>query len=78
MSLATIPEALESLRAGRPVIVADDENRENEGDVVLSAQLATPEWIAWTVRHSSGFLCAPMPTRAEHRAMYWPRCRQLS
>ncbi|GAA5038821.1 GTP cyclohydrolase II [Microbacterium fluvii] len=61
MSLATIPEALEALRQGRPVIVADDENRENEGDVILSAQLATPEWIAWTVRHSSGFICAPMP-----------------
>ncbi|WP_375384671.1 GTP cyclohydrolase II [uncultured Microbacterium sp.] len=61
MSLATIPEALDALRAGRPVIVADDENRENEGDVILSAQLATPEWIAWTVRWSSGFICAPMP-----------------
>ncbi|MCX6501931.1 MAG: GTP cyclohydrolase II [Microbacterium sp.] len=61
MSLSTIPEALDALRAGRPVIVADDENRENEGDVVLSAALATPEWIAWTVRHSSGFICAPMP-----------------
>ena len=61
MSLATIPEALDALRAGRPVIVADDEDRENEGDVILSAQLATPEWIAWTVRWSSGFLSAPMP-----------------
>jgi 3,4-dihydroxy 2-butanone 4-phosphate synthase/GTP cyclohydrolase II len=61
MSLSSIPEALESLRAGRPVIVADDENRENEGDVVLSAERATPEWIAWTVRWSSGFICAPMP-----------------
>jgi 3,4-dihydroxy 2-butanone 4-phosphate synthase/GTP cyclohydrolase II len=61
MSLATIPEALDALRAGRPVIVADDEHRENEGDVILSAQLATPEWVAWTVRWTSGFLCAPMP-----------------
>lgn len=61
MSLSTIAEALDALRAGKPVIVADDENRENEGDVVLSAQLATPEWIAWTVRWSSGFICAPMP-----------------
>ena len=61
MSLSTIPEALAALRAGRPVIVADDENRENEGDVVLSAELATPEWLAWTVRWSSGFICAPMP-----------------
>ncbi len=61
MSLSTIPEALESLRAGRPVLVADDENRENEGDVILSAELASPEWIAWTVRWTSGYLCAPMP-----------------
>ncbi len=61
MSLSTIDEALASLRAGRPVIVADDENRENEGDIILSAQLATPEWLAWTIRWSSGFLCAPMP-----------------
>ncbi|GAA2921275.1 3,4-dihydroxy 2-butanone 4-phosphate synthase/GTP cyclohydrolase II [Microbacterium keratanolyticum] len=60
MSLSTIAEALESLRAGRPVIVADDENRENEGDAILSAELATPEWLAWTVRWSSGFVCAPM------------------
>ncbi|MGP3535538.1 GTP cyclohydrolase II [Microbacterium sp. RD1] len=61
MSLSPIPVALDALRAGRPVIVADDEDRENEGDVILSAELATPEWIAWTVRWSSGFLCAPMP-----------------
>jgi len=61
MSLATITEALDALRAGRPVIVADDENRENEGDIILSAELATPEWLAWTIRWSSGFLCAPMP-----------------
>ncbi|MFG6403909.1 GTP cyclohydrolase II [Microbacterium sp. P04] len=61
MSLSPITDALDALRAGRPVIVADDENRENEGDVVLSAERATPEWIAWTVRWSSGFICAPMP-----------------
>lgn len=61
MSLSPLSEALDALRAGKPIIVADDENRENEGDVILSAALATPEWIAWTVRHSSGFICAPMP-----------------
>ena len=37
MSLSTIPEAIEALRAGRPVLVADDENRVNEGDIILSA-----------------------------------------
>ncbi len=61
MSLSPISEALDALRAGKPVIVADDENRENEGDIIMSAELATPEWLAWTIRWSSGFICAPMP-----------------
>jgi 3,4-dihydroxy 2-butanone 4-phosphate synthase/GTP cyclohydrolase II len=60
MSLADIPTAIAALRSGRPIIVADDEGRENEGDVILSAELASQEWIAWTVRHTSGYLCAPM------------------
>ncbi len=60
MSLASIPEAVAALAAGRPVIVVDDEGRENEGDVVLAAELATAETIAWTVRNTSGFLCAPL------------------
>jgi 3,4-dihydroxy 2-butanone 4-phosphate synthase/GTP cyclohydrolase II len=60
MSLADIPTALEALRLGKPVIVADDEGRENEGDVIISAELATQEWIAWMVRNTSGFICAPM------------------
>jgi len=60
MALATIAEAVTALAAGRPVIVVDDEHRENEGDVVLAAELATAETIAWTVRNTSGFLCAPL------------------
>jgi 3,4-dihydroxy 2-butanone 4-phosphate synthase/GTP cyclohydrolase II len=67
MTLATIPEALESLRAGRPVLVADNESRENEGDVILAAETATQEWIAWTVRHTSGFICAPMTNELADR-----------
>ena len=59
-AISSIESAIEAIKAGRPVIVADDENRENEGDVIISAELATPEWIAWTVRWSSGLLCAPM------------------
>ncbi|ADG74757.1 GTP cyclohydrolase II [Cellulomonas flavigena DSM 20109] len=59
--LGTVEDALEALRAGRPVIVADSQDREDEADVVLAAQSATPEWVAWTIRHSSGYLCAPMP-----------------
>mgnify|MGYP001085246743 CR=1 FL=1 len=60
MRLATVEQALAELRAGRPVLVADSEDRENEADVVLAAQTATTEWVAWTIRHSSGYLCAPM------------------
>ncbi len=58
--ISTIEQAIAAIAEGRPVIVADDEDRENEGDVILSAELATPEWVAWTVRWSSGLLCAPM------------------
>ncbi|MDT0156565.1 GTP cyclohydrolase II [Microbacterium sp. ARD32] len=61
MSLSTIESALDALRAGRPVIVADDENRENEGDIIISAELATPEVMAFMVRWTSGLICAPMP-----------------
>ena len=60
MALATIPQALEALKAGKAVFVADDENRENEGDAIIAAQFATPELIAWMVKHTTGFLCAPM------------------
>lgn len=60
MSLAPVEEVVAALREGRVVIVADDEQRENEGDAIVAASLATPETIAWIVRHSSGFICAPM------------------
>ncbi|CEI33464.1 bifunctional 3,4-dihydroxy-2-butanone-4-phosphate synthase/GTP cyclohydrolase II [Propionibacterium freudenreichii] len=63
----TIAEALEQLRAGRPVLVADSQSRENEVDAVLSAELATPATVGWMVRHTSGYLCAPMTgERADH------------
>ena len=61
MALTPMPEVLDAIRAGRIVIVADDEGRENEGDAIMSAELATKESIAWIVRNSSGLLCAPMP-----------------
>lgn len=67
MSLASMPEVLDALRAGKPVLVADDEARENEGDAIMAAQFATQEWIAWMVRHTSGYLCAPMPNALADR-----------
>ncbi|MGO2658648.1 MAG: GTP cyclohydrolase II [Mycetocola reblochoni] len=67
MSGSRITQALAALRAGRPVLVADDEGRENEGDIVLAAQTASREWLAWTIRHSSGYVCAPMTAEIADR-----------
>lgn len=67
MTLSTIEEALDALRAGKPILVADAEDRENEGDAIMAAEFATPEWLAWLVRNTSGYLCAPMPEALANR-----------
>ena len=64
---AQVPDAIAALRAGRPVLVLDDTERENEGDVILAAEWATAEWLAWTIRHTSGYLCAPLPDELADR-----------
>lgn len=58
--MQTIEDAIVSLKAGGFAIVVDDKNRENEGDLILAAEQATPEAIAFMVRHTSGILCMPM------------------
>lgn len=60
LGLSTIEDALVALRSGKPVLVADDEGRENEGDAIIAAELVSPEWMAWIVKHTTGFLCVPM------------------
>jgi 3,4-dihydroxy 2-butanone 4-phosphate synthase/GTP cyclohydrolase II len=60
MGLATVPEAVADVRAGRFVIVVDDEDRENEGDLVVAAQLVTPDHISFMTRHGSGLVCMPV------------------
>jgi 3,4-dihydroxy 2-butanone 4-phosphate synthase/GTP cyclohydrolase II len=62
---ATVEEAVKEIAAGRAVIVVDDEDRENEGDLIFAAQHATTALVAFLVRHSSGFICVPM---TEHDA----------
>ncbi len=62
-----IEAALAALAAGRPVVVLDAADRENEGDLVMAAQHATPQWMAFFVRHGSGYVCVPMEAaRADH------------
>jgi 3,4-dihydroxy 2-butanone 4-phosphate synthase / GTP cyclohydrolase II len=60
MPFATIEEAIEEIRAGRMVIVIDDEDRENEGDLTLAAEKVTPEAINFMARHGRGLICLPM------------------
>lgn len=60
MSFTTIPEAIDAVRRGDFVIVVDDADRENEGDLIVAAERVTPEAIAFMVRHTSGLICVPM------------------
>jgi 3,4-dihydroxy 2-butanone 4-phosphate synthase/GTP cyclohydrolase II len=57
---ATIPEAVAAIGRGEIVVVVDDEDRENEGDLIMAAEAASPETIAFFVRHTSGVICAPL------------------
>ncbi|WP_242112304.1 3,4-dihydroxy-2-butanone-4-phosphate synthase [Luteimonas aquatica] len=68
MAFATIPELLEELRAGRMVVIVDDEDRENEGDLIMAAELVRPSDINFMVTHARGLVCLSL-TRE--------RCRQL-
>ncbi|MCC3299002.1 3,4-dihydroxy-2-butanone-4-phosphate synthase [Arthrobacter caoxuetaonis] len=59
--LDSIAAAVEAVAAGRAVVVVDDEDRENEGDIIFAAQHATPELMGFTVRYTSGVICVPLP-----------------
>jgi 3,4-dihydroxy 2-butanone 4-phosphate synthase/GTP cyclohydrolase II len=63
MKLNSIPEILKDIRAGRMVIVMDDEDRENEGDLVMAAEFATPDKVNFMALHGRGILCAPMDSK---------------
>src|SRR5208283_3837021 len=54
---STIEEAIEEIRRGRMVVVCDDEDRENEGDLVMAAQFVTPESINFMTKQARGFIC---------------------
>lgn len=61
MTFSTIEEAIEAQRRGRFVVVVDDETRENEGDLILPAEMMTPEAMAFMVRYTSGVVCVALP-----------------
>ena len=69
-----VPGALEEFKAGRMIVVVDDEDRENEGDLTLAAEFVTPEAINFMARYGRGLICLSL---TEERADYlgWVRCR---
>ncbi|TDS64382.1 3,4-dihydroxy-2-butanone-4-phosphate synthase [Myroides indicus] len=68
IQLNTIEEAIEDIRAGKVVIVVDDEDRENEGDFIAAAEKVTPEMINFMATHGRGLICAPLTQK---------RCKEL-
>jgi 3,4-dihydroxy 2-butanone 4-phosphate synthase/GTP cyclohydrolase II len=58
--LDDVDRAIKDIAEGRPVLVVDDENRENEGDIIFAAAMATPELLAFMIRYTSGVICMPM------------------
>ncbi|WP_392508518.1 bifunctional 3,4-dihydroxy-2-butanone-4-phosphate synthase/GTP cyclohydrolase II [Naumannella halotolerans] len=64
IALDPIETAIAEIAAGRPVVVIDNEDRENEGDLIFAAAHATPELVAFTVRHTSGYLCVAIDEQA--------------
>lgn len=60
MILDTVESAIEAMKQGQLIIVVDDEDRENEGDLIFAAEFATPEMLAFMVRHTTGIVCVPL------------------
>ena len=65
---STVDEALEDLKNGKIILVADDEDRENEGDLIIAAEKITPEKVNFMLKHARGVLCAPVTVS---------RCKEL-
>ena len=68
IELNTVKEAIEDIKAGKVVIVVDNEDRENEGDFICAAELITPEIVNFMATYGRGLICAPIPEK---------RCEQL-
>ena len=75
---ATIPEAIEEMRAGRILVVVDDEDRENEGDLTMAAECITPEAINFMATHGRGLICLALTPNAATPCIFrWCRLTTL-
>ena len=75
MPLDQVHEAIQEIQRGRPVIVVDDEDRENEGDIVIAAEKITPEWVNFMAKHGRGLICLTRDRRSARRSS---TCRRWS
>jgi 3,4-dihydroxy 2-butanone 4-phosphate synthase/GTP cyclohydrolase II len=75
MPLASIPEAIEDFRNGRMLVVVDDEDRENEGDLTVAAELITPEVVNFMATHGRGLICLPLAAEICDRLHLQPMTR---
>ena len=65
--LDSVERAIAEIKSGHAVVVVDDEDRENEGDLIFAAELATPELVAFMVRYTSGYICVPLTEADAYR-----------
>ena len=72
----TIQEAIEDIKGGKMIVVVDDEDRENEGDLICAAECITPEIVNFMATHARGLICASLPENrcegARKRFRYFP------
>lgn len=73
MALNTIDDILADLAAGKMVIMMDDEDRENEGDLIIAADAVTPEAINFMAKHGRGLICLPMTEKQANQLKLWPQ-----
>ena len=74
--MAPIEEAVAAIGRGEIVVVVDDEDRENEGDLIMAAEFATPEAIAFFLQHTSGVICATLTSQRAHELALTPMVQQ--
>lgn len=72
VALDSVEDAIADVAVGKPVVVVDNEDRENEGDLIFAAQKATPELVAFMVRYTSGYICAALTHDAADRLQLPP------
>ncbi len=76
MTFDTIQDAMQDLREGKMIVLVDDENRENEGDLIMAGEKVSPEAINFMIRHAGGFICLAMPVERADALELPPMCDQ--